>query len=109
MDTLDDPNTSEDINVPVGCDLEWSFQLEPWDGTGTSATFNVGASSFSVTITVTSTADDKITVYSVRLTPAQMVTLGLATVGASAGYNVRWTAGDGAIWALGYGTILVLA
>ena len=107
MEVLDAVDVSEDISVPAGTDLNFSFTLEPWDATGTSATFNVGASSYAMTISVTAEADDKLSTYAAHLTPGQLVTLGLNVPGANAGYAVRWTAGDGSVWALGHGRILV--
>jgi hypothetical protein len=109
-----DPNIYEDITVPVGCSLEWGFQLEPWDATGAlAATFTVfpsGASmpsSYDMVVTVTTEADDALTQYYISLTAAQLALINMDVQGMTALYNVRWTDTLGGVWALGYGMILV--
>lgn len=111
MDALDDPNVYLDIEVPSGCDLVWGFQLEPWDGTGTTANFNVtvngSTTSYAMTVTVMNGGtQDAVTQFSIHLTPAQLATLGLTTAGNTATYNVRWMDSNSAVWGLGYGMVV---
>jgi hypothetical protein len=106
MDALDSPNVSEDITVPVGCDLNWAFSLEPWSTVGTTASFIAGGTPFAMVTSDAEGADDTTSSFSVHLTPAQMVTLGLNVSGNTQNYVVQQTMTDGSIWPLGYGVIL---
>jgi len=106
VDLADDPNIYEDLTVAVGCDLVWGFSLEPWDATGTTASFIVGGTPFAMTITVLDDGFSNTSSFDVHLSPAQLATLGLNVSAALADYVVRWTASDGSIQQLGYGKVL---
>lgn len=106
-DLFDDPDLYDDITPAAGCDLVWGFDLSPWDATGASASFVVGSNSYAVAITVTGDGTDKISTFQVHLTPAQMVSLGLTAVSASASYAILYTDALGVVSRIGHGTILV--
>ena len=101
-----DQNAYEDITVPVGCDLSWAFSLEPWDATGTSASFVVNGITFAMVITVTADGDDPVSAFAAHLTPAQCLTRLVLGFGNTVPYVVRWTDSLGKVWPLGYGIVL---
>lgn len=105
MDFDDDPNTYEDILVPAACDLIWAFSLEPWDQTGGSAVFVMNGVSYAMTIVVTDTGDDKVSEFSIRITPSTLATAG-AVSGTVFNYLVRATMTNGQVQQLGYGTVV---
>ena len=110
MDLFDDPDSYEDLTVPLGTDLSWGFSLQPWDATGatTTATFIVGLSSFAMTVSMTNDGFTTTTLYQVHLTPTQLAALDLNVSGAQATYVVHWVDTLGATWQLGNGTILAV-
>lgn len=109
MDLGENVDFYDDITVPIGCDLIWSFSLAPWDATATTAAFIATTPdgvdhSLSMTIAVSQEIDTEST-FTIHQTAAQLAALG-ATAGTLWSYRVRWTDTAGVVWPLGYGKLV---
>jgi hypothetical protein len=60
----------DDISIPTGCDLWYSFSVQPVDLTGCSAQFIATFGTFTVTLTVTADGDQPVTTFLVQLANA---------------------------------------
>jgi hypothetical protein len=69
----------DDITIPTGCDLYYSFSVQPVDLTGCSAQFITTFGTFSVTLTVTADGDQPVTTFLVQIPSASLPVPGFNT------------------------------
>ena len=68
----DDTDFTKDLVVVSGCDLLWAFSLQPFDGTGCSASFVTDFGTFAATIDVDTFADQALTTFTVSIPAASL-------------------------------------
>ena len=62
----------DDISVPTGCDLWYSFSVQPVDLTGCSAQFITTFGTFTCTLAVTADGDQPVTTFTVQIPNAML-------------------------------------
>lgn len=100
---FDDTSTdfSDDITLPLGCDLSYAYSLQPFDGTGCTAQFITDVGTFSVAIAVDVEGDQSVTTFTVA-EPANSFTVpGLYA------WKLRVTFPGGQVLPYGHGGFLV--
>jgi hypothetical protein len=69
----------DDISIPTGCDLYYSFSVQPVDLTGCSAQFITTFGTFAVQLVVTADGDQPVTQFLVQIPNASLPTPGFYT------------------------------
>ena len=93
---------TEDLTVPAGCDLVYSFEVQPLDLTGATASFITDFGTFAVTLSVVVEGDQAVTTFAVTIPAASMPAVpGLHT------WKIRVTFAGGQVLPYGNGSILV--
>lgn len=99
----DDTSTdfTKDISLPSGCDLFFAFAIQPFDGSGYTASFIADFGTFAVTLSVVVDGDQPVTTFSVQIPAASMPAPGLYS------WKIRATAPGGAVLPYGNGGLLI--
>lgn len=92
----------DDIVLPVGCDLFYSFSIQPLDVTGCTAEFITGATgSYTVALSVVVEGDQPVSTFTVDVPPGS-----LPAVSTLDSWKIRVTFPGGQVLPYGHGGLL---
>lgn len=100
---FDDTSTDfeDDIEVPAGCDLSYSFAIQPLDLTGCTASFITEFGTFTAALSVAVEGAQSVTTFAVAIPGASLPVAGLYS------WKIRVTFSGGQVLPYGSGGLLV--